>query len=208
VARWFWVKTATNSWTRPRPGSVAATLETTSQHSIIMTSPSTPLSESLPSSKSPTRQESPQGESHHHHLRLLTHADGLPHVIFGPLCLVFSTTLSHSLGVPLRPTQYFLIAFTAYGGLVLWGLRRHPRGDVPNWLVKVALAGNGVFLGAVTASLVAYGWMLRRLTMLGWWLHGGMLASAVCVLGLIGRWGGYWGIERSGGRRGKGGKDS
>ena len=60
---------------------------------------------------------------HQQNLRLLlTQVDAIPHVLFGPPALYFSAPLSRALGLPLRPVQYFISAFTVYGGVIFWGL--------------------------------------------------------------------------------------
>lgn len=100
---------------------------------------------------------------------LLRYVDGWPHLLLGPVLLAFAGPLAEATGVGVRPLIAFLVAFTAYGVVVLVGLRDP---SVPRWLATEALAANVAFLVVVSISM-----LLSDLTTLGWWVHGLALLS-------------------------------
>ena len=123
---------------------------------------------------------------HRRHLlpSLLYTVDGVAGLAFGIPSLLFSHYLSSLVGLPQTLVHKFLLVYTCYGGLVLWGLRR-PSGDgerVPPWLTTTALGINAAFLGAVGYVMEGF---KREVTPEGWWILRGMLGMGACVTGGI-----------------------
>ena len=109
--------------------------------------------------------------------RLLRHVDGLPHVVVGPLLLVFTVPLARALGLDAVALMVFLVLLTAYGVVVLWGLRAE---RVPGWLAVIAVIANGLFLAAIVTSLA-----VSDLTSWGRGLHLLLLVNGAVVTVLL-----------------------
>ncbi len=107
---------------------------------------------------------------------LLRRVDGVPHIVIGPLLLAALTVLERLTGVSRSTLAKFLVAFTAYGAVVVVAtddLSVPP----PRWLVPLATTAN-VAAVAVGSAAVAR----RDLTRLGRLAGGALAAGGVRML--------------------------
>ncbi len=109
--------------------------------------------------------------------RLLRQVDGWPHVLFGPVLLIFSGRIAKALGVHEGALVAFVLAFTLYGVVVVLGVRR---GGVPRWLAALAIGMNGLFVMAVATSLA-----VSDVTTFGTVLHAALILNGVAVTAML-----------------------
>lgn len=105
-------------------------------------------------------------------------ADGVAHLILGPIIIIAVAPVSDLLGLPTGPLLVFLLLFTLYGAVVVLGTRRD---QVSDQMLLLGVAANAVFVVVVAGTA-----LMARPTSVGLAVLLAVMSSGVVVAGALG----------------------